>query len=366
MSNNITSHSIISSSYIRLKNIQQLLVVGIVFIMGFMVADLDLLPASLHHVYYVNRLGMQLPIALIFIALTFTPFYPRIHHHVLWIAALGFTYTNYWLTVQCWLIADFAFHYEGVLLYTLFATFIMRLSFKYSAIYIALSALGFCLMVTIYPIYAELTTIKVGLVLLWLAMILMGVRLIEQTFRKLTIANQQLTTLSQIDQLTGIYNRGTFETKFHDMLSFAKKTSSRISVFMIDLDHFKDFNDGYGHLQGDKIIKMQAQILNEVFSTEFDLIARYGGEEFVVACVENTQQQCEILAQQVITKWQDLRLAHGTGNGDKFISCSIGLYSTIANHKHHETQMLENADKSLYQAKNMGRARFVNNSSNQH
>jgi diguanylate cyclase (GGDEF)-like protein len=330
--------------------------------MSFMVADLALLPDSLHSVYYISRLGIQLPIMLIFIALTLTPFYAQIHHQVLWISVLGITYANYWLTVQCWLLAEFSFPYEGVLLYALFATFIMRLSFKYALIYVGFSVIGFSLMVTIYPIYAELTSVKLGFVLFGLAVVLMGVNRIEQTFKKLKAANGKLTTLSQIDQLTGIYNRGTFEAKFYDMLGFAKRTHTRVCVFMFDLDNFKDYNDGYGHLQGDEVIKLQAKMLNEVFSREFDLVARYGGEEFVVACIDNTPEQCESLAQKVINNWQHQQVPHGKGTGEAYVCCSIGFYSTVASRYNNKAQMLESADKALYQAKESGRARFVNGS----
>lgn len=330
--------------------------------MSFMVADLALLPESLHRVYFISRLGMQLPIMVIFIALTFTPFYARIHHQVLWISVLGITYANYWVTIQCWLIAGFSFPYEGVLLYALFATFIMRLSFRYALIYVGFSIFGFSLMVTIFPIYGELTSVKLGFVLFGLAVILLGVNRIEQIFKKLKAANEKLTTLSQIDQLTGIYNRGTFEAKFYDMLGFAKRTRTQICVFMLDLDNFKDYNDGYGHLQGDEVIKHQAKILNEVFFREFDLVARYGGEEFVVACIDNTSEQCENLAQQVINKWQHLQIPHGKGEGGENVCCSIGFYSTIASRYNNKVEMLESADKALYQAKESGRARFINGS----
>jgi diguanylate cyclase (GGDEF)-like protein len=360
--NIITAHNLIGSSNFELKHLQQLVLVAILFMMSFMVADLALLPESLHQVYYISRLGIQLPIMLVFLALTFTPFYARIHHHVLWISVLGITYANYWLTVQCWLLAEFSFPYEGVLLYALFATFILRLSFKYALVYVGFSVVGFSLMVTIYPIYAELTSVKLGFVLFGLAVVLLGVNRIEQTFNKLKVANGKLTTLSQIDQLTGIYNRGTFEAKFYDMLGFAKRTGTQVCVFMFDLDHFKDYNDGYGHLQGDKVIKLQGQIMNEVFTREFDLVARYGGEEFVVACIENSPEQCETLAQQVIDKWQHLQLAHGKGKGSAYVSCSIGFYCTVASRYNNKNQMLENADKALYQAKESGRARFVNGS----
>jgi diguanylate cyclase (GGDEF)-like protein len=236
------------------------------------------------------------------------------------------------------------------------------LSYKYALIYAGFSVIGFSLMVTIYPIYGELTSVKLGFVLFGLMVVLMGVNRIEQTFKKLEIANGKLTTLSQIDQLTGIYNRGTFEAKFYDMLGFAKRMSTQVCVFMVDLDNFKDYNDGYGHLQGDKVIKLQSEILNEVFSRDFDLVARYGGEEFVIACIDNSPEQCETLAQEVINRWQHLQVTHGKGKGAAFVCCSIGFYCTVASRYHTKTQILENADKALYRAKESGRGRFVNGS----
>lgn len=201
------------------------------FMLIFMVADLTLLPEKLHSAYLISRLGMQLPIILILLALSFSPFFERLYHRILCVSALGITFSNYWLTIQCWLLGEFYFPYEGALLYALFVIIVMRLTFNYAFIYFVLSVLGFALMETIYPIYAELAHVNLGFLVFGFATFLIGAKRTEQTFKKLKEANDKLTTLSQIDQLSGIYNRGTFEAKFYDMLGFAKRTHTRVCVY---------------------------------------------------------------------------------------------------------------------------------------
>ncbi len=328
-----------------------------------MVADIPLLPESVHKVYYISRIGLQLPILITFFCLTYLPFYPKFHNQALMLGVLWITYANYWVIFQCWHIAQFAFPYEGILFYALYALIVLRLSFKYSLIYIVASIVGFAVLVTSYPIYAEYTGVKLGFVLFGLIVSLMSVYQIETLFNKFRSANGKLTVLSQIDQLTGIYNRGTFETKFYDMLNFAKRTQTTLAVFLFDLDNFKDFNDGYGHLKGDEVIRQQANILKTIFSRESDIIARYGGEEFIVATIDSSVEHCEKVAQKVITQWQQLEIAHGKGQGEAFVSCSIGFYCTKVGRYNTCDQLIENADKALYRAKATGKARFINGSS---
>jgi diguanylate cyclase (GGDEF)-like protein len=362
MGQTVSQQLLKSSSTLRLQQLRLFIVIGTFFMMSFMLADLPILPESIKQAYLISRVGLQLPVMLVFLALTFLPFYARIHHQVLWISVLLVSYANCWVIVESWLIAEFSFPYEGMLFYALYATFVLRLSFKYAAIFLVLSALGFVAIAVTFPIYGDLTRVKVGFVIFGFCVILMAVNRIEQTFKKLNEANEKLTALGQIDQLTGIYNRGTFDQKFRDILSFAKRTSTPIGVFMIDLDNFKDYNDGYGHLQGDEVIKQQAQILSEIFSRDIDLVARYGGEEFVVVCIGNDQTQCETFAQKILDKWTMHKVPHCKGAGKATVSCSIGINWVRANKSHNTMTLLNVADKALYQAKKSGRATFVNGS----
>ncbi|ABG39947.1 diguanylate cyclase [Paraglaciecola sp. T6c] len=328
--------------------------------MSFIIADLSVIPEAVKQVYLVSRLGMQLPILCIFFALTFLPNYHRIYHLVLCISLLLVCYANYWLIVQCWQIAEFSFSYEGTLLYGLFCMFIMRLSFKFSIIFVSFTIFGFALIVGSYPVYAGFGMVNLGFVSLGLLISLIGVKQIESAFGRFQHLNEKLVHLNQIDQLTGLYNRGALEQQFDLMLSVSNRIGTSISVFMIDLDNFKDFNDGYGHLRGDEVIRIQAEILRQVFNRETDTVARYGGEEFIVISLGINALASEALAAEVLREWARRKIQHGKGQGQDFVSCSIGLISTHVDKDTQKTQLIDRADKALYVAKNEGRARFIN------
>ncbi|MFT6897844.1 MAG: diguanylate cyclase (GGDEF)-like protein, partial [Paraglaciecola sp.] len=131
-------------------------------------------------------------------------------------------------------------------------------------------------------------------------------------------------------------------------------------VFMLDLDNFKDFNDGFGHLRGDEVIQLQATILREVFNRDTDVVARYGGEEFVVISLDNSPAECEVLAQQILHSWRHKKVEHGQGKGQRYVSCSIGLVNARVDKNTDKKQLFEEADKAMYAAKDSGRAMFVN------
>ena len=161
--------------------------------------------------------------------------------------------------------------------------------------------------------YGELGSIKFGFLLCGFAVSLVGVKQIESGFKRFQQVNKKLLYLNQIDPLTELYNRGAMEQNFQRMLSIAARTNTRISVFIVDLDNFKDFNDGYGHLRGDDVIQLQAQILRQIFNRETDMVARFGGEEFVVVSLGNTTAESEAQAARVLAAWQQNNVAHGKG-----------------------------------------------------
>jgi diguanylate cyclase (GGDEF)-like protein len=328
--------------------------------MSFIMVDLTVIPQGVYQAYFTSRFGIQLPILSVFFALTFLPFYAKIHHQILCLSILGVCYANYWLIAQCWQIAKFSFPYEGNLLYGLFGMFILRLSFKYSALFVFLTLSGFGALVVTYPVYGEFNAVNFAFLSFGFGVSLIGVKQIETAFSQVQQANKQLLHLSQIDPLTGLFNRGAFDKNFDRLLSIGTRTDATISVFVMDLDNFKDFNDGFGHLQGDEVIQLQATILREVFNRNVDILARYGGEEFVVISLGNSSVECEVLAERVLQSWRYNKVEHGKGEGQRYVSCSIGLINVQVNKYTDKKQLFDEADKALYAAKKAGKAMFVN------
>ena len=351
-------HSIIEST-LTLLQIRLLIIIGAALLGSFMFADLALLPSSLKPIYIQSRIYIQIPLCVVFLALSWHPAFLRQYQSILATIMLGVTFANFWLIIQCWQREGFSFPYEGTVMYSLFTLIVFRMSLRTGLCFSALVITSFGVLVLTYPIYGANSGVNFGFVVIGPVVGLISIYQVERVLKKLSAANTNLSTLSQIDSLTEIYNRRTYETRFSDQLNINKRAGNSICVFIIDLDNFKDYNDGYGHVQGDKIIKKQADHLTSIFRRETDIVARYGGEEFIVVTSQVTHSQCCEFAQRILDQWATDKVRHGKGNGREFMSCSVGFYIEQVTLKTDKEQMVKNADKALYQAKANGRNQFV-------
>jgi diguanylate cyclase (GGDEF)-like protein len=147
------------------------------------------------------------------------------------------------------------------------------------------------------------------------------------------------------DPLTGLANRRYIDIVLERNFAAAKRFKKPFSIIMADIDHFKNYNDTYGHIAGDKILVSVARTL-EKETREVDLIARYGGEEFLILLSEADTAKARNVAEQ---KRKAVEEAAG-------ITISLGVASYSDNIKIAE-ELIKNADKALYQAKQNGRSR---------
>ncbi len=166
---------------------------------------------------------------------------------------------------------------------------------------------------------------------------------------------RKILQLSSIDDLTGLYNRRQFTRSFNHLHSFSKKHKLAQSLMMIDIDHFKEVNDLYGHLAGDMVLK---NISSTIYSClrEEDLIARWGGEEFVVSLSPTNEKTTLKTANRILEKVENIEhIIEG-----KKVSCtiSIGLVVNLTSDLNLNA-MLSIADKALYQAKDSGRNMLI-------
>jgi len=172
-----------------------------------------------------------------------------------------------------------------------------------------------------------------------------------------TILFQNTQVLAYTDALTSIFNRRYFDQRYTREILRARRYKRNLSVLMIDIDHFKVYNDTFGHLMGDKVLQKVAQVL-ETELRRADVICRYGGEEFVVILPEidlhNAYYVAEKLRNAVITS---------TFSGDekmsgKGITISLGV-AAFPENGDTEKMVLEKADEALYKAKERGRNQVV-------
>jgi len=167
-------------------------------------------------------------------------------------------------------------------------------------------------------------------------------------------ANQELEQLSQHDALTGISNRRNFDHVLNEEWLRAIRKHDMISLIMIDVDHFKQFNDIHGHLAGDDCLKIIAAALNSEMKRPGDIVSRYGGEEFVII-LPHSNDACWELADSCRRKIESLTIFHDNNNKPVQATISLGIASTIPTKGQHCDVLIKAADLALYEAKAAGR-----------
>ncbi len=175
--------------------------------------------------------------------------------------------------------------------------------------------------------------------------------------RKSEQLNRKLRDISYMDGLTGVANRLKFEDYLKKEWERAKRTKRPISLLMIDIDFFKDYNDLFGHLKGDSCLRRIAQTLNRHTRSDMDLVARYGGEEFAVVLPETELPQAKNVADRIGEDILALNIPHPASRVSDRVTVSIGVASLIPKENLQKEVLISLADKALYTAKKAGRNR---------
>jgi len=170
----------------------------------------------------------------------------------------------------------------------------------------------------------------------------------------------ELRSKAHVDGLTGIANRRRFDEHGEEIFRHAKRTGSTISLIMIDIDFFKNFNDHYGHQKGDLCLIEVANALMQETRRPFDLVARYGGEEFVVVLPDTDAAGATYIANNMRTCVEQLGIEHAKSENSSTVTISLGVatYFPIQQGLNF-SEFINQADKALYQAKRAGRNRIT-------
>jgi diguanylate cyclase (GGDEF)-like protein len=172
----------------------------------------------------------------------------------------------------------------------------------------------------------------------------------------LTLQNQVLRRQADVDGLTGLANRRCFDATLADAWHKAQMDQTPIGLIMIDIDHFKAFNDHYGHQGGDDCLRRVAQQSQPSIRTA-DLLARYGGEEFAAILAGASLGFTQIVAERMRASVADMAIPHeGVGPGAR-VSISLGVASVTPDPASTPASLIEAADRCLYAAKRAGRNR---------
>lgn len=180
---------------------------------------------------------------------------------------------------------------------------------------------------------------------------------VQERTRDLEHLNEQLTELSATDALTGLKNRGHFDRVFQSAVVRAFRFEEPLSLMVLDIDHFKKFNDTYGHLIGDDCLKMVAQCIRKFVTRPQDLAARYGGEEFVVLLPDTPANGANQVAERIRAEIE--RTAFPVSGDILHLTVSVGVCTASPARADATKDIFHWADEALYEAKGRGRNRVV-------
>ena len=180
---------------------------------------------------------------------------------------------------------------------------------------------------------------------------------LQITLTELADKNKLLEQQNTRDALTGVRNRAFFDQKLSAEIKRSRRERSTLALLMIDIDHFKAFNDNHGHLVGDLVIKEVARCLQQELKRSTDHLCRYGGEEFAIILPNTDKDGATALAEQVRFCLENQRIQYE--ELELSISVSIGCYAAVAEMNSVSADYIQAADTALYQAKNEGRNKVV-------
>jgi len=182
---------------------------------------------------------------------------------------------------------------------------------------------------------------------------------LELTTKKLKKANKKLENVSYTDSLTGLHNRRYFNLVYEREVKRAKRSISYITFMMLDIDFFKQYNDTYGHVEGDYALKSVSKILQDTLKRPSDYVFRLGGEEFGVLVTDTDESNSAKLARDICDAIRGREIKHEKSTVNEFVTISIGVVCCMADDALQDELLISRADEMLYKAKETGRNRYV-------
>ena len=166
---------------------------------------------------------------------------------------------------------------------------------------------------------------------------------------------KKIEEVSIMDSLTGLNNRNYFEMIFEKEIKRAKRDKKLLSIVMMDIDYFKQYNDTYGHQEGDRVLKAVSNVLLDSTKRSYDYAFRVGGEEFVILSYQKDFNAMQNFVEGLVSSIHDLKIRHENSVTSDFLTISAGALQCGHEHLYNPDELYKTVDKLLYEAKRSGR-----------
>lgn len=334
------------------------IIVGIVLLLALLPLDISYLQGSALDYYLFTRIWITIPLLVLALALTFRHSLRRYFSvfSFLIITTIGVAASA--VIVYCNRVGQ-PLPYEGIMLIIMVAFFLGGLYFRQSLVSAVIVSLSYVLLsetwldanhISYHNYFFLFATVLVGAV---------SAYTLEYQIRIGFLQRGALRNLAKTDPLTGLYNRGAINQKLNHLVYYAFREKKPITLLLLDVDHFKNFNDFYGHLQGDQCLQQVASALSGCCMRPLDFAGRYGGEEFVVMWFDAEPAEVEAFATRVKSAIEKMAIRHDASGTHTHVTISGGMITGIPTSQHIAEKMLHQADQCLYRAKDSGRNRIV-------
>jgi diguanylate cyclase (GGDEF)-like protein len=189
-------------------------------------------------------------------------------------------------------------------------------------------------------------------------------RELRDSHQRIILLNNELTRLKNTDSLTGLNNRRVFDEKLEYVVNMHNRLVQPLSLMILDVDYFKNYNDSLGHPAGDQCLITLSELMQKRLQRQSDVLARIGGEEFAIILPATNLEQCQVLAKSLVLAIEQGNIAHPNSSISDVVTISVGIacideQSTEAGSSNDGASLYKNADNALYRAKEAGRNRVA-------
>jgi diguanylate cyclase (GGDEF)-like protein len=176
--------------------------------------------------------------------------------------------------------------------------------------------------------------------------------------KKLSAPIDKMLDKASFDSLTGIYNRRYLDENLKNLINILSRANGNLTLLMIEIDFFKDYNDTYGFNMGDNCLKFVASLLTKSVSRTEDFVARYGGKEFVVVLPNTDENGARIISEKILAAIRSCRIPHEKNEAADYVTISIGAATGKADSSQTSSQYIDRAHKMLLKSMQDGYNRY--------